>query len=81
MTTLSKDEKERLFCKRYNLTNRESEILHYLLVDKTNQEISTDLFITVGTVKAHVHKIFEKTEVDRRSQLICKFEMEKLGIS
>lgn len=74
--SLSKGEMERTFSEKYNLTNRESEILHLLLEDKTNEEISKDLYITVGTVKAHVHKIFEKTEVNRRSQLLHKFQNE-----
>ena len=51
----------------------EREILQLILSGKSNQEISDMLFITVGTVKAHVHSIFGKLDVTRRSQLITRF--------
>ena len=70
------DQMER-FRVRYDLTDRETEILKLILAGKSNQEISEDLFITVGTVKAHVHSIFGKLEVTRRSQLMTRF-MEEL---
>lgn len=57
----------------YDLTEREAEILQLILSGKSNQEISEALYITVGTVKAHVHSIFGKLEVSRRSQLISRF--------
>ena len=58
---------------QYELTEREAEILRLILAGKSNQEISEDLFITVGTVKAHIHSIFGKLDVSKRSQLITKF--------
>jgi Response regulator containing a CheY-like receiver domain and an HTH DNA-binding domain len=76
MKSLSTKERIRLFCEKFKLTNRESEILYFLLEGKTNQEISEVLYITVGTVKTHVHKIFEKVNVTRRSQLIQQFEKD-----
>lgn len=57
----------------YELTERETEILKLILAGKSNQEISDALFITVGTVKAHVHSIFGKLDVSRRSQLMTLF--------
>lgn len=61
------------FSRQYELTEREREILHLILLGKSNQEISEALYITVGTVKAHVHSIFGKLDVSRRSQLITRF--------
>lgn len=58
------------FIKIHNLTSREQDILKYLLEDKNNQEISDILFISIGTVKSHVHNIFQKVNVTKRSQLI-----------
>ena len=58
---------------RYDLTDRETEILKLILEGKSNQEIGEELYITVGTVKAHVHSIFGKLDVSRRSQLISRF--------
>ncbi len=60
------------FCRHYELTGRECEILQLILSGKSNQEISDMLYITVGTVKAHVHSIFGKLDVSRRSQLITR---------
>lgn len=62
-----------LFCQEYQLTAREQDILKYLLENKNNTEISESLFISMGTVKAHVHNIFTKLEVSKRQQLIEKY--------
>ena len=69
----SKDDTVKAFCKQYGLTNREIEILFFILEGKGNQDIANELYITVGTVKAHVHSIFQKLEVSRRSQIIKKY--------
>lgn len=60
-------------CQQYELTEREGEILTLILSGKSNQEISDALYITVGTVKAHIHRIFGKLEVSSRSQLMTRF--------
>ncbi len=54
---------------RYGLTPRETEILGQILRNKNNQEIASELFIAVGTVKAHVHNLFAKTECSNRQEL------------
>lgn len=61
------------FCRSYRITDRESEILKLLVEGRTNQEIADSLLISVGTVKAHVHSIYRKLEVTRRSQLMNVF--------
>jgi DNA-binding CsgD family transcriptional regulator len=58
------------FSKAYSLTIREQDILSNLLENKDNQEISDSLFISIGTVKTHVHNIYQKTNVTKRHQLI-----------
>lgn len=63
-----------LFCREYQLTTREQDIFRELLKNKNNTEISEALFISLGTVKAHVHNIFSKLEVSRRQQLIDKYD-------
>ena len=40
-----------------NFTERELEVLEYLMLGKTNKEISEILMITHHTVKAHVESI------------------------
>lgn len=48
------------------LTRREREVLDLIADDLTNQEIADRLFIEVGTVKNHVHRILEKLNVNSR---------------
>ncbi len=50
------------------LTDRELEVLHLLAQDFSNREIGEQLFISVHTVKNHVHNILDKLEVDDRFQ-------------
>ncbi len=63
------------FSEAYHLTVREREILKVLLLDKTNQEISNDLFISLGTAKTHIHNIFQKIGVVKRPQLLNIYEV------
>lgn len=50
------------------LTRREQEILALIAAGKSNQEIADLLYITVGTVRVHVHAILQKLEVRDRTQ-------------
>ena len=54
---------ERLFP---GLTRREEEILAILAEGSSNEAIAERLFISVATVKTHVHRILTKTGVHRR---------------
>jgi len=58
------------FCARYQLSNREAEILDLLLKGKSNQEIERDLFISGHTVRNHVHNIYQKLGVGSRLKLM-----------
>ena len=42
----------------------------------SNKEIARELGIEVATVKNHVHNLFEKLSVHRRSQAAAKFRGE-----
>ena len=48
------------------LSPRELEVLHYIAGGRSNQEISLQLGIGLGTVKNHVHSILRKLGVTRR---------------
>uniref|UniRef100_UPI0030DDC0B0 response regulator transcription factor n=1 Tax=Calothrix sp. 336/3 TaxID=1337936 RepID=UPI0030DDC0B0 len=52
----------------YPLTDRELEILQLIVDGNRNAEIASKLFITVGTVKAHVRNILIKVGADDRTQ-------------
>ncbi|NJL97890.1 MAG: response regulator transcription factor [Synechococcaceae cyanobacterium SM2_3_2] len=46
------------------------EILLLMAQGKSNQEIATDLFISTGTVRVHVHSILHKLGVRDRTQAV-----------
>jgi two-component system NarL family response regulator len=50
------------------LTSREFEVLQFISEGLTNQEIAARLFVEVGTVKNHVHRILEKLNVSNRQE-------------
>ena len=58
--------------KAYNITGREKEILHLLAKGYLYKEIAGDLGISTGTVKQHIHKIYEKLHVQNRTEAINK---------
>ncbi|MCO7180570.1 LuxR C-terminal-related transcriptional regulator [Lactococcus formosensis subsp. bovis] len=51
-----------------NLSKREMEVLKILAQGFSNQEIADQLFISLKTVKTHVSNIFNKLEVNDRTQ-------------
>jgi DNA-binding NarL/FixJ family response regulator len=50
------------------LTDRELEILDLLSAGMSNQQIAQHLFLSLSTVKTHVHRIISKLEVSDRTQ-------------
>lgn len=54
------------------LTNREKQVLEYILKGYSNKEIAQELFISQDTAKAHVSSILYKTNTKDRLKLILK---------
>lgn len=54
------------------LSDREKQIMKLISLGKTNDEISKELFISVGTIKWHINNIFGKLQVKNRIQAIEK---------
>jgi len=52
------------------LTPRELEVLRAVASGMRNKMISAQLHITEGTVKTHLHNVYEKLDVDGRLELI-----------
>jgi two-component system response regulator NreC len=52
------------------LSERESEVLTLVARGASNKEIAQELFLSEGTVKAHVSHIMGKLNVDRRTDLV-----------
>jgi len=55
------------------LSKRENEILQLLSKGLLYKEISDQLTISVGTVRQHIHKIYEKLHVQNRTEALNKF--------
>jgi FixJ family two-component response regulator len=71
-------EKEKIFEEMMTLTDREKEILKYIIAGYMNKEISAKLGIAEPTVKIHRGNIMHKLCVDSVADLVRK--AEKAGI-
>jgi DNA-binding CsgD family transcriptional regulator len=58
------------FCRRFEVSPRESEVIMEICNGLSNKEISDKLFISLQTVKDHTHRIYIKTNVRSRVRLI-----------
>ena len=58
------------FCRKFEVSPRESDIIMEICNGLSNKEISERLFISLQTVKDHTHRIYIKTNVRSRVQLI-----------
>ena len=58
------------------LTAREIELVKMVAVGLRNREIAEKLFISEGTVKVHLHNIYQKVDVEGRMALL-RYAQEK----
>lgn len=56
------------------ITNRERELLEHLAKGLFYKEIAELMGITIGTVKQHIHKIYEKLQVSNRTEAVNKLK-------
>jgi two-component system, NarL family, response regulator LiaR len=63
---------------KLSISKRELEVLQLMSEGLSNHEIADRLHVSLSTIKSHSQNIFEKMEVDRRTQAIDK--ARKLGI-
>lgn len=54
---------------KYDITDRELEIIQLIWTGKTNKEIADSLFISLSTIKYHINSIFVKLNIRSRSQI------------
>jgi DNA-binding CsgD family transcriptional regulator len=55
-----------------DLTAREREVLVLLARNQTNRDIAAAMFVTPGTVKTHVTRIFAKLGVKSRAEAVAR---------
>jgi DNA-binding NarL/FixJ family response regulator len=58
------------------LTTRENELLRHLSKGLYYKEIAGIMGITTGTVKQHIHRIYDKLQVSNRTEAINKLRKE-----
>lgn len=56
-----------------NLSDRETEVLNLVMDGIGNQAIADQLFVSLATVKSHVHSILTKTGARGRQELLRRF--------
>ena len=61
------------FCETYGVSQREADVMALVAQGKTVQEIADALFISPGTVKTHLHRIYVKTQAPNREELVAAF--------
>jgi DNA-binding NarL/FixJ family response regulator len=61
------------------LTPRETDVVRLVAQGRRNKEIARDLGISEGTVKMHLHNLYEKLSVSSRTELAILARDGKLG--
>lgn len=60
----------------FGISKREQEIIELVLAGYSNRDIEDKLFISLATVKDHIYKIYKKTGVRNRVQLVNLFRSQ-----
>lgn len=58
---------------RFELTAREREVMAIVARGRSNREIADELFVSEKTVKNHLHSVYTKLGVERRSEAVAKW--------
>ena len=72
---------DELSMNKYSISKREREVIQLICQGKSNKEIAEELYISVSTVKDHVHNILKKTNADNRVQLTILFRCSSHDLS
>ncbi len=54
------------------LSQRELQVLRLVAEGKSNREIGRELYLALGTVKSHLHHIFQKLDAKSRTQAVAR---------
>jgi DNA-binding NarL/FixJ family response regulator len=58
--------------KDYHLSDREKEVLQWLVKGYSYKLIASEMFIAIDTVRSHIKKIYEKLHVNSKSEAVAK---------
>jgi DNA-binding CsgD family transcriptional regulator len=61
------------------LSRRESQVCALIAAGRSNKQIASKLFITLATVKDHVHKILRKTGMPNRAAVAVAYRDAQAG--
>ncbi|WP_028125867.1 helix-turn-helix transcriptional regulator [Eremococcus coleocola] len=67
-------DKKEIFFNYFELTDREKDICELMLDNLNIQDISDQLFLSIGTIKTHTHNIYLKTNTSGRNDLEYLFK-------
>jgi DNA-binding NarL/FixJ family response regulator len=56
----------------YNLSEREKQVLQFPVNGYSYKMIAAEMFIAVDTVRSHIKKIYEKLQVNSKSEAVAK---------
>ncbi len=76
-TPIEADTLSESFLSTYGITDREREIILKVVEGKSNATIASELFISLATVKTHLHNIYTKLGVESRFDLLAKVRSAK----
>jgi ATP/maltotriose-dependent transcriptional regulator MalT len=62
----------------YNLSEREKQVLQLLVNGYSYKMIAGEMFIAIDTVRSHIKKIYEKLQVNSKSEAVAKAFKDKL---
>jgi DNA-binding NarL/FixJ family response regulator len=62
----------------YDLSEREKEVLQFLVKGFSYKMIASDMYISIDTVRSHIKKIYEKLHVNSKSEAVAKAFKDRL---
>lgn len=62
----------------YNLSEREKQVLQFLVDGYSYKMIAAEMFIAIDTVRSHIKKIYEKLHVNSKSEAVAKAFKDKI---
>ena len=62
----------------YNLSDREKQVLQFLVNDYSYKMIAAEMIIAIDTVRSHIKKIYDKLHVNSKSEAVAKAFKDKI---